>query len=149
MNLPNCSGVIGMGFERLAGEALAHSGVASALLISSLSVFTISGRHLCRADDGVPLHAVEALEAQLLEGRHVGQQRMALEPRDRDGLHLAALDVAAIAAARPGIIIWVWPPSTSVMAGPMPRYGACTDRNRRLLELLHREVRERALPAEP
>ena len=28
---------------------------------------------------------------------------------------------AGSAAARPGIIICVWPPSTSVMAGPMPR----------------------------
>ena len=30
------------------------------------------------------------------------------------------------AAARPGNIAWVWPPSRSLMAGAMPRYGMCS-----------------------
>src|SRR5438105_8716630 len=38
-------------------------------------------RHLRRADDAVPLHGVEPLEARLLEGGHIGYERMALEAR--------------------------------------------------------------------
>src|SRR6266851_4209996 len=35
---------------------------------------------LRRAHDAIPLHGVEAREPRLLEGGHVGQQRMALSP---------------------------------------------------------------------
>ncbi len=82
MYWPNCSGVIGIGSQRFARQPLAQfGGFGSSLLISSFSVLDDRRRQIRGTDDAVPLHAVEALVAQLLERRHVGQQRMALECR--------------------------------------------------------------------
>src|SRR5205085_2662003 len=78
MNSPNCSGVIGIGSSASPARRSRSAGAASALLISALSRRVISGQ-LRRPDDAVPLHAVEALVAELLERRQIRLQRVALE----------------------------------------------------------------------
>src|SRR3954462_5007757 len=82
MNWPNCSGVIGMISIASLARRSRSAGAKSALLISAFSLRVTSGRQLRRADDAVPLHAVKAFVAGFLEGRDVGQERVALEPGD-------------------------------------------------------------------
>ena len=66
------------------------SGVAIALLISSFSFFMISGGIFAGPTIAYHCTPSKPLIAQLLEGRRVGKQRMALQSRHRDRLHLAA-----------------------------------------------------------
>jgi hypothetical protein len=61
--------------------------------MSSFKSLTIGAGRFAGPDDAVPLDAVEALVAQLLERRDVGHERMALQARHRERLHLAGLDV--------------------------------------------------------
>ena len=93
MYVPNCSGVIGMGSSASLDSRSRSAGSLSASLIALLSVATIARGEVGRADDAIPLHAVEALVAEFFERRHVGQQRVSLGTRHRERPHLARLDV--------------------------------------------------------
>jgi hypothetical protein len=75
-------------------ELLHHVGHGnSALFTSSFMRLAMARRHLARADQAVPGGGLEAGEAGLGHGRHVGVAFGALQARLRDGDGLAALHV--------------------------------------------------------
>ena len=75
------------------GELRATSSLCSASAMSRCSFCTIARRRAGAHDDAVPRGDVEARQAALGDGRHVGQLRRAPRARDRERDELAGLHV--------------------------------------------------------
>ena len=93
--------------------------------ISLCSLATIAGGRAGRRDDAEPVGGGVAGQSGFGDGRDVREQGVALRRADAERLQLAGADVRRCVEPIDGEHQLVWPPITSVMAGPAPLNGTC------------------------